>query len=183
VLPLLATQILWINLVTDGAPALALGVDPAGTRTMTRPSRLRGERVLRRRMWAGIVFVGIVMATGTLMVLDAASPGGLIEGSGNIHYARTMTFTTLTMFQLFNVFNARSDEHSAFIGLFDNRWLWVAIALSLLLHAAAIYVPILQHAFSTVSLSACDWVVCVAVASSILWLRELTKLIGSHRTG
>ena len=180
VLPLLATQILWINLVTDGAPALALGVDPADTRTMTRPPRLRGERVLTCRMWSGIVFIGIVMATGTLMVLDAALPGGLIEGSSDIHYAQTMTFTTLTMFQLFNVFNARSDERSAFIGLFDNRWLWVAIALSLLLHAAVIYVPYLQHAFSTVSLSAGDWVVCVAVASSVLWLRELTKLISAH---
>ena len=84
VLPLLATQILWINLVTDGAPALALGVDPADAGTMTRPPRLRGERVITRRMWAGIVFVGIVMATGTLMVLDATLPGGLIEGSGDI---------------------------------------------------------------------------------------------------
>ena len=87
------------------------------------------------------------------------------------------------MFQLFNVFNARSDERSAFIGLFDNHWLWAAIALSLLLHAAVIYVPYLQHAFSTVSLSAGDWVACVAVASSVLWLRELTKLIGANKVG
>ena len=102
-------------------------------------------------MWAGIFFVGIVMAAGTLLVLDASLPGGLIEGSGDMRYAQTMAFTTLMMFQLFNVFNARSDEQSAFIGLFDNRWLWAAIALSLLLHAAVIYVPFLQHAFSTVA--------------------------------
>jgi Ca2+-transporting ATPase len=69
VLPLLGTQILWINLVTDGAPALALGLDPADAGAMTRPPRPRGERVITRRMWAGILFVGTVMAAGTLLVL------------------------------------------------------------------------------------------------------------------
>ena len=72
VLPLLATQILWINLVTDGAPALALGVDPADAGVMTRPPRPRGEGVITRRMWAGIFFVGAIMAAGTLLVLDAS---------------------------------------------------------------------------------------------------------------
>ena len=139
VLPLLATQILWINLVTDGAPALALGVDPADAGTMRQPPRPRGEGVITRRMWAGIFFVGAVMAVGTLFVLDASLPGGLIEGSGNMRYAQTMAFTTLVLFQLFNVFNARSDERSAFSGVFENHWLWAAIGLSLLLHAAVIY--------------------------------------------
>ena len=130
-LPLLATQILWINLVTDGAPALALGVDPADAGIMNQPPRPRGEGVITRRMWAGIFFVGVVMAAGTLLVLDASLPGGLIEGSGTIGYAQTMAFTTLMLFQLFNVFNARSDERSAFDGLFTNHWLWAAIGLSL----------------------------------------------------
>ena len=75
-------------------------------------------------MWAGILFVGMIMAAGTLLVLDASLPGGLIEGSGTVGYAQTMAFTTLMMFQLFNIFNARSDEHSAFSGLFTNYWLW-----------------------------------------------------------
>jgi P-type Ca2+ transporter type 2C len=177
VLPLLATQILWINLVTDGAPALALGVDPAAAGVMTQPPRPRGEGVITRRMWAGIFFVGAVMATGTLIVLDASLPGGLIEGSGSLGYAQTMAFTTLMMFQLFNVLNARSDEQSAFSGLFRNHWLWAAIGLSLLLHVAVIYVPFLQEAFSTVSLSASDWLRCALVASSVLWLRELSKVV------
>ena len=103
-------------------------------------------------MWAGIFFVGAVMAAGTLLVLDASLPGGLIEGSGSIGYAQTMAFTTLVLFQLFNVFNARSDERSAFHGLFRNRWLWAAVGLSLVLQAAVVYVPFLQQAFSTVSL-------------------------------
>jgi Ca2+-transporting ATPase len=177
VLPLLATQILWINLVTDGAPALALGVDPADAGVMDRPPRPRGEGVITRRMWAGILFVGAVMAAGTLIVIDASLPGGLIEGSGSLGYAQTMAFTTLMMFQLFNVLNARSDERSAFRGLFRNHWLWAAIGLSLLLHVAVIYVPFLQEAFSTVSLRAGDWLSCVLVASSVLWLRELSKVI------
>lgn len=176
VLPLLATQILWINLVTDGAPALALGVDPPDAGVMQAPPRPRGEGVITRSMWAGILFVGAVMAAGTLLVLDASLPGGLIEGSGDLAYGQTMAFTTLVLFQLFNTLNARSDERSAFEGLFTNRWLWGAIGLSLLLQTAVIYLPFLQEAFSTVSLSAGDWLLCVAVASSVLWLRELSKV-------
>ena len=177
VLPLLATQILWINLVTDGAPALALGVDPADAGIMNDLPRPRGEGVVTRNMWVGIFFVGAIMAAGTLLVLDASLPGGLIEGSGNLRYAQTMAFTTLVFFSLFNVFNARSDERSAFVGMFSNRWLWGAVLLSLLLQAAVIYIPFLQQAFSTVSLSLGDWLRCTAVASSVLWLRELSKVV------
>jgi Ca2+-transporting ATPase len=176
-LPLLATQILWINLVTDGAPALAIGVDPADAGVMEQPPRPRGEGVLTRSMWSGIFFIGAIMATGTLLVLDASLPGGLIEGSGTLAYGQTMAFTTLVMFQLFNVFNARSDERSAFHGMFSNGWLWGAIALSLVLHLFVIYTPFLQEAFSTVRLSLMDWLFCAAIASSVLWLRELSKSI------
>ena len=176
-LPLLATQLLWINLVTDGAPALALGVDPADIAGMARPPRPRGEGVITRRMWFGIVFVGVVIAAGTLLVLDASLPGGFIEGSGSMRYAQTMAFTTLVFFSLFTVFNARSDERSAFVGMFSNKWLWGAILLSLLMQVAVIYVPLLQQAFSTVSLSFMDWLRCTAVASSVLWLRETSKII------
>jgi Ca2+-transporting ATPase len=176
VLPLLATQILWINLMTDGPPALALGVDPPDDGLMSRPPRSRSEGVITRRMWIGIFFVGAIMAGGTLAVLDASLPGGLIAGSGSMRYAQTMTFTTLVLFQLFNVFNARSDEQSVFHALFHNAWLWSAVGLSLVLHVAVIYTPFLQLAFSTAPLSALDWLVCTAVASSVIWLRELSKL-------
>ena len=121
VLPLLATQILWINLVTDGPPALALGLDPADDGIMEQPPRPIGEGVLTPRMWRGIVFVGVIMAAGTLFVLDASLPGGFVEGSGDLRYAQTMAFTTLMLFQMFNVVNARSDEQSAFVHLFTNR--------------------------------------------------------------
>jgi Ca2+-transporting ATPase len=176
-LPLLATQILWINLVTDGAPALALGLDPADPDIMNKPPRPRSERAITGKMGWEIVYVGIIMAAGTLLVMDASLPGGQIEGTGSLRYAQTMSFTTLVFFQLFTVFNSRSTERSAFVGLFSNRWLWGAVVLSLLLQGAVIYLPFMQPAFSTVALSADDWLRCIAVASSVLWLRELSKLL------
>jgi Ca2+-transporting ATPase len=181
VLPLLATHILWINLVSDGAPALALGVDPVDPEVMNQPPRRRGEGAITRRMWVGILFVGAIMAAGTLLVLDWSLPGGLIEGAGSMRYAQTMAFTTLLFFSLFTVFNARSDEQSAFVGMFSNIWLWGAIVLSLVLQVAVIYVPFLQKAFSTVSLSAGDWLRCAAVGSSVLWLSELSKVVARAR--
>jgi Ca2+-transporting ATPase len=181
VLPLLATQLLWINLVTDGAPALALGMDPADAAVMEAPPRSKGEPVITRRMWSGIFAVGAVMAAGTLFVLDASLPGGLVEGRGSLRYGQTIAFTTLMLFQLFNVLNARSDERSALNGLGRNPWLAAAVAGSLTLHAGVIYLPFLQQAFSTVALTAADWLRCAAVASCVLWLRELGKAVTRWR--
>jgi P-type Ca2+ transporter type 2C len=176
VLPLLATQILWINLVTDGPPALALGMDPADEGLMSQPPRAAGEGVITPQMWRGIVLVGVIMAAGTLFVLDASLPGGFVGGAGDLPYAQTMAFTTLMLFQIFNVVNARSDERSAFVHLFTNGWLWAALGGSIALQVVVVYVPFLERAFGTIALSARDWVFCVAVASSVLWLREASKV-------
>ncbi len=181
VLPLIATQILWINLVTDGPPALALGVDPADDGLMEQKPRPPNERVLTPKMWRGIVFVGVIMATGTLYVLDASLPGGLVAGAGDLRYAQTMAFTTLMLFQVFNVLNARSDERSAFVHLFTNVWLWAALALSVGLQVVVVHVPVLQRAFGTVALSGGDWLFCATVASSVLWLREASKIAGRKK--
>jgi Ca2+-transporting ATPase len=181
VLPLLATQVLWINLVTDGAPALALGMDPPDEGLMARRPRPQGERVITPRMWRGIVFVGVIMAAATLLVLDASLPGGFVEGTGDLPHAQTMAFTTLMLAQLFNVVNARSDERSAFAHLFANRWVWSAIGLSLALQLLVLYVEPLQRAFGTVALDAGDWLACVAAASAVLWLREANKLVTRAR--
>jgi len=104
-------------------------------------------------------------------------PGGLIEGTGDIRYAQTMAFTTIVFFSLFTVFNARSDERSAFVGMFSNGWLWVAVLVSLLMQTAVIHIPFLQEAFSTVALSMRDWLTCAAAGSSVLWLSEVRKLV------
>lgn len=124
------------NLVTDGAPALALGLDPPDADVMNRAPRPAGEPVVTRRMWRGILLVGAVMASGTLLVFDASLPRGLFEGAGHLRYAQTMAFTTLVLFQMFNVVNARSEERSAFAGLLTNNWLWAAIGLSIALQLA-----------------------------------------------
>jgi len=181
VLPLLATQILWINLLTDGPPALALGLDPADEGVMDQPPRPIGEGVLTPRMWRGIFFIGVIMAVGTLFVLDASLPGGFVDGRGDLRHAQTMAFTTLMLFQIFNVVNARSDERSAFVRLFTNGWLWTAIVGSVALQVLVVYVPFLQRAFGTSALSAGDWAFSVGVASTVLWLRELSKAVARAR--
>jgi Ca2+-transporting ATPase len=184
--PLAASQLLWINLVTDGAPALALGLDPPDPRLMRRPPRPRGEGVINRPMWAGIFVVGAIMAAGSLYVLDAALPGGLVAGTGSLRHAQTMTFTTLMFFQLFNLFNARSDQESAFRGLLCNGWLLAAVVLSVALQGLVVHVPLLQRGFDTEALTGGEWLKCLTIASSVLWLREGQKLMrrrqvaGSH---
>jgi Ca2+-transporting ATPase len=180
VLPLLPTQILWINLVTDAAPALALGVEPADADVMMQRPRPRNESVITRSMWVEVLLSGAIIAAGTLLVLDANLPHGFIAGAGGISHARTMAFNTLAFFSIFMVFNARSEKRSAAVGFFSNKWLWGAVMLSLVLQVVVIYVPLLQRAFSTAPLSAREWLVCAAVGSSVLWLREVSKL-GSHR--
>jgi P-type Ca2+ transporter type 2C len=176
VLPLLATQILWINLITDSGPALAMGVDPQTEDVMARKPRPVSARVIDARMWAGVVEVGLVMAVATLLTLDLYLPGGLLEGSRDLDNARTAGFTVLVFAQLFNCFNARSETASAFRRLFVNPWLWGAIALSALLQVAVVHVPLLNVAFGTVPLDPAQWLVCIGMGSLVLWFRELRKL-------
>jgi P-type Ca2+ transporter type 2C len=175
--PLLATQILWINLLTDTAPALAMGVEPPPDDVMSRPPRGLGDRVIDRRMQLGIGYVGLVMAIVTLFALDLRLPGGLVHGSGDIIEARTMAFTTLVLAQLFNCFNARSDETSAFHHMFTNRLLWAAIGLSLALQVAVVHLGFLNRAFDTTPLPATDWLICVVLGSAVLWADEARKLV------
>ena len=177
VLPLLATQILWINLITDSGPALAMGVDPETDDVMARPPRKPSERAIDARMWWGVVEIGLVMALATLLTIDLYLPGGLIEGTHSLDSARTAGFTVLVFAQLFNCFNARSETTSAFRHLFTNRWLWGAIALSVLLQVAVVHLGFLNIAFGTVALSFDQWAVCVAMGSAVLWFGELRKAV------
>ncbi|MGA7426582.1 MAG: cation-translocating P-type ATPase [Rhodoplanes sp.] len=182
-LPLLAAQLLWINLITDGPPALALGIEPKEPDVMERAPRRQGAGVIGTADWLRIGGVGIVMMVGTLAVLDAYYPGGVFtlfahSASPNAFdeaYARTMAFTTLMTFQLFNVFNCRSTWRTAFSGLFTNWWLIGAVLLSLVAHIAVIYVPVLQTAFHTVALSTGDWLVTAGVGATLLAVLEVVK--------
>ena len=173
--PLLATQILWINLLTDSAPALALGVDPPPQDVMRHPPRRPTDRMIDGEMRRGILFVGLVMAIVTLVALDLRLAGGYLGGSGSIDEARTMAFTTLVIAQLFNCLNARSDRASAFSRLFTNRWLWGAIALCCCAgrgRRAPVHERGVQHHAARPRRLGH----LVALASIVLWADELRKL-------
>jgi magnesium-transporting ATPase (P-type) len=176
VLPLLATQILWVNLITDSGPALAMGVDPQTADVMARKPRRLTERVIDARMWVGVIEVGLVIAVVTLLTIDLYLPGGLIEGTHDLDNARTAGFTVLVFTQLFNCLNARSETTSAFRELFANPWLWGAVALSVLLQVAVVHLGFLNLAFGTVPLTFDQWWACAAMASVVLWFSELRKL-------
>lgn len=176
-LPLLATQILWINLITDAGPALAMGMDPPTDDVMARPPRKPSERAIDARMGWGVLTTGLVMALATLLTIDLNLPGGLVEGSHSLDSARTAGFTVLVFAQLFNCFNARSETTSAFRHLFVNRWLWGAVALSALLQVAVVHAAVLNVAFATVPLSPAQWALCLLMGSSVLWASELRKAV------
>lgn len=182
VVPLLATQILWINLLTDTVPGLALGVDPQTDDVMARPPRRLTERVIDARMWRGIVLVGTVMGLITLAVIDYYLPGGFFDGSEDLATARTAGFTVLVLAQLFNAFNSRSESASAFAGPVS-WWLWAAVAVAAGLQVAVVHVPFLATAFGTSPLRADQWLVCVLVASVVLWVSEVRKLIARTIAG
>ncbi|MFT2816771.1 cation-translocating P-type ATPase [Leifsonia sp. A12D58] len=177
VLPLLATQILWINLITDSTPALAMGVDPEVDDVMARRPRKLIDRAIDGRMWGGILSIGLVMALVTLFAVDAFLPGGFVDGSDTLDVARTAGFTTLVLAQLFNALNARSETSSAFRKLFSNKWLWGSIALGVLLQVTVVEVPFLQVAFGTASLDLAHWATCIALASVVLWYDEIRKIV------
>jgi magnesium-transporting ATPase (P-type) len=144
---------------------------------MARPPRQLSERVIDVPMWLGILLLGAVMAAATLATIDFYLVGGLIDGHHEIDNARTAGFTTLVLAQLFNCFNARSETTSAFHHLFVNLWLWAAVALGVLLQIAIVHVGFFNAAFGTEPLALDQWLVCTGMASLVLWVSELRKLI------
>jgi len=175
VLPLLATMILWINLVTDSAPALAVGVDPADPGVMNRPPRDPREGVITRATWRMIGVVSVVTGIVTLLMLDAGDPGGIFEGTRPISEARTMAFHTLVLAQLFAVLGLRNERDSFLKGLFSNLWLWLAIALGVAMQFLVLHVPAMQKAFGTFPLTLEDWVICTVAAGTVLVAIEIAK--------
>ncbi len=171
-LPLTAIQILWVNLVTDGLPAIALGVDPAEPDIMVRPPRHPEESVFTLPVKVLIGVVSVLMTMGIIPVFSAVLPR---EGLAK---AQTMAFTMMTMFEMFNAFNCRSQRYSIFkVGVFGNPWLILAVISSILLQAAVVYLPFLQSIFGTAALEAGDWLLITAVSSSALIVVEVGKWV------
>ena len=174
--PFTALQVLWVNLIMDGPPAMALGVDPPARDTMSRAPRRADDRILHGRRLRVLVGYGAVMALGTLGVLAWA-----MDNNTEAH-ALSLAFTTFVMFQVFNVFNARAEDRTIFTrDLFTNNKLWAAVLGVVVLQVLAVTVEPFQEVFGTVDLDADDWLVAVGVASSIIWLDELRKLAGRLR--
>ncbi|HMK45050.1 MAG TPA: cation-transporting P-type ATPase [Methanocella sp.] len=169
-LPLLATQILWLNLITDGPPALALSVDTPELNIMERAPRRPGESIITRVTVIDMVLIGLAMSLCSLLVYYSQLSSGL-------DHARTMTFTMLVVLHTGNAFNCRSETRSALSDVLSNRYLLVAVVVSCILLLAMIYLPPLQQVFSTAPLTARDWAIVLLIAPVAVVLVEIRKWI------
>ncbi len=153
-IPLRPVQLLWLNLVSDGAPALALGLEKGDPDIMKHPPRSPKEPIINRDMAIGIGVIGIVDAIAILTVFGL----GLQRYPSHLEAAQTMAFVTLCCSELIRAFTARSEYHSVFsIGVFSNRWMVWAVGVSFLLVLMVVYVPFLRPFFDTVPLTVDDW--------------------------
>ncbi len=170
-IPLLPIQILWMNLMTDGLPALALSVEPEEDDVMLRPPRPPREGIFAHGLGLHALWVGLLMA-GTVLLLQAWA-----IGSGRIHW-RTMVFTVLCLTQLGHVLAIRSERESLFrVGLFSNKALLGAVILSFGLQLATIYAPFLNPVFRTEPLTTGELLITLVVSSVIFFAVEFEKLV------
>ncbi|MBI3353811.1 MAG: calcium-translocating P-type ATPase, PMCA-type [Nitrospirae bacterium] len=177
-LPLLPIQILWVNLVTDSLPALALGLEPAERNVMKRLPRDPKESIFARGMWQHIIWVGLLMASGVLFIM------GYELRNSDVRHMQSMAFFTLSMFQMFHVMAIRSERESLFtIGLFSNVKLFGAVLLTFILQLLITYLPHLQEIFKTTSLSPAELFLCLAVSFTVFIAVEAEKAILKQREG
>ncbi|CEA08099.1 Calcium-transporting ATPase 1 [Arthrobacter saudimassiliensis] len=175
--PFTALQILWVNIIMDGPPALALGVDRTDPEVMKRPPRPAGEPLLTGRRIAVLALLGIVMAAGTCTVLVTA-PQMFPESAGNPNFATTMAFTTFVFYQVFNLLNVRSETGSVFsLRTFTNRAIWVSLAAVVVLQVLVVQLSIFEDFFDTVPLTSDQWFLCLAVGSTVLVVSEIGKAL------
>jgi len=178
-IPLRPVQLLWLNLVSDGAPALALGLEKGDPDIMKHPPRSPKEPIINRDMAIGIGVVGVVDAIAILTVFFLA----LQRYPDQLVAAQTIAFVTLCSSELIRAFTARSEYHSVFsIGVFSNRWMVWAVAVSFLLVLAVVYVPFLRPFFDTVPLTAGDWQLMLPFFFASPVAMELLKVYFRNRT-
>jgi Ca2+-transporting ATPase len=177
-LPLLPIQILWINLVTDGFPALALSVDPKSPDLMNQPPRRPDARLLDAGRLLAIMAQGVMLAAIALGAF-AYSLYGLHQ---EVDQARTVAFTVMVITQLVHAFNCRSERRSLFhLGLWTNRPLLLAFSLSLGIQIAVLIIPAAAPVFKIAPLSIVDWVGIGVVGVLPFLLMELMKVLGRQR--
>lgn len=172
-LPLIPIQILWMNLVTDGLPAVALGMDPGDDDIMERPPRNAQESIFARRLHLKIGFSGLLISLCTLAIFVIS----LRHNPDDLARARTLAFTTLVMAQLVFVFECRSEYHSIFeIGLFSNLYLVAAVIISTLMQILVLYQPWLQRVFGTIPLTMDEWLLVLSFAAFPLVIDTAARL-------
>jgi P-type Ca2+ transporter type 2C len=177
--PFTAIQILFVNLIIDGPPALALGVDPASPDVMRRKPRPRAEKLLSPRRVMGVVVVAASMSAAALLALWAAPDSGT---PGVATIAGTMAFTTFTLCQLWNALVARAERRSVFsAATFANRLLWIALGAVVVIQVAVVNIDPLQSVFDTVSLTLGEWAICAALSTLPLFAGELVRFVDSKR--
>jgi Ca2+-transporting ATPase len=170
---LLPVQILWMNLVTDGMTAIALGLEPGEADRMHRPPRDPAERLPNQQGIMVILGIGAYIALATAVLFYLRLGDGSAE---NVMYAQTVAFTGIIVLEKVNVFNFRSLAHPlSSIGYFSNKWLLLAVAITLGAQICAVYVPFLQTALHTVPLSWQDWALMFAIAAPLFLIVELLK--------
>ena len=175
--PFTALQVLWVNIIMDGPPAMALGVDPPARGAMDRPPRERRAGILTARRLSRLAGTGAVMAAGTLGVLAWG------KESGTEHHAVTLAFTTFVLFQVFNALSVRSEAGSVFsTETLRNSKLWAALAGVVALQAAALHVDVVQDLFGTADITARDWLLAIGIASTVMWFDEARKLLRRRST-
>ena len=175
-LPLGALQILWLNMITDVFPAMALALEASNPEAMTRAPRDPREPLVTRRFVGLIAWQGLLLSGMTLLAFWVGMRWYGVENDG-LRHAVTLAFMTLAMAQVFHAFNARSQRRSAFTArLFTNGWLWAAVAGTSLLQVAAVYTPFFQGILHTVPLTATDWVLVLGCSLAPVGVVELVKL-------
>jgi len=180
-LPLGALQILWINIVTDIFPAVALALEPSAPDVMKRPPRDPKQPLMTRRFVVLIVWQGLLLASVSLLAFYIGMRWYGTHGGG-LRHAVTIAFMTLTLTNVFHSFNARSQTRSAFTAsVFTNRWLWGAVLICLVLQMAAVYTPFLQGALKTVPLAAIDWALIFACSLTPVAVVEGVKFAQRSR--
>ena len=173
IIPLLAIHILYVNLATDGLPAIALSVDPPEADIMEKPPRPKDESIFTPGVLRYLIGAGVWTAFVSLAIFVWAISAG--RGAGE---ARSLCFVTLILIQFFNAFNCRSIQRSIFhIGVFANRWLWLAILWECVILILVLYIPVLQGAFHVFPLGISDWVIVFFSASTIFVVAEIYKSI------
>ncbi len=170
--PLLAVQIIWVNLVTDTASGIPLGLEPRVGDELKQPPRHPSVGILYPGMLLRVLFMSVMMGAGVFLVFNWA------QARFSIEEARTITFCTMVTFEWFRAFNARSDERTVFsLGIFKNRWLVGSVTLAILLQMAVIYAPFLRTAFHTVPLSADKWGIVILAGGSLFVIEETRKAL------